>query len=419
VSESNKLHPLVKCKICKIKGYAYCVHVEHKFQTSTSCNNHTNKRPNSASKKLKGKKQLSNANLSLGKNERKLGSKKKVYLDHSKNVEEKLIKSLKRRKMNRKCRRRILRSLGLKKKGNLNTAANVKARVKLQQVLSKKVVSRFEEDMEDYEFFHITVCDDRFMTLERSPYLDLDKIKQVTRDIMKYEPDLKYIGMMDVCLLTNFPANELGSSMGFHFHILAWRLKTKSNKKSKLPFSKLQLKSIRCTLLKKAIKVQRVRSGTLKQMSLYVFKPPYWGKTVRAAGFEKPRIKLANRPIPDNAMRFLMCARVLSYLNLGELFIASQEERKIVNSALKKVSIKFGPKFRLRTSLHCREESWECLSKAWENAQKSRVRLDYREPAIRIRSNDPPIEISNSWIKKYADRLLDKASQQKPGEYRL
>lgn len=193
-------------------------------------------------------------------------------------------------------------------------------------------------------------------------------------------------------------------------------MKQGKNKKDKaivnLPFSGINQRTYHSSLTAKAVFCQHIEPDTLETAALYVFKSPYWGKTVNAFGKGKDRkIILLDDPNPKDGMRFLMLARTLSYLIMRDIFVSSREGQHVVNSALSSFSPNFPKKYPLRMSLQQRQRYEDNLSRAWESAQKSRVKEKYEHPEIRRRNTDRAIDTSNTWVKKYTAKLLNLRTQ--------
>lgn len=213
--KKRKLHPLVKCKSCKKAGYSYCIHVEQRFpkpaKTPKNKTREQTLRPVKTNEKL----------VNTVRNNESFDYKKQ-----SRKVRDKLIKSLKRRKMNKRDKILLGQNLGLmKSNNNLNSAASVKGRSQFQEIISKQFISSFGDSIGNFDFFHITIVDDKFFTLDRAPKLDLYSMKEKLRGFMRHEPDLEFIATLDASPFTNFPRNGLGCTQSFHWHVLAWRKK--------------------------------------------------------------------------------------------------------------------------------------------------------------------------------------------------
>lgn len=186
----------------------------------------------------------------------------------------------------------------------------------------------------------------------------------------------------------------------------------RGNSNWRLPFSEVNQRTYVSSLTKKAVLSQYVKPNTIKTCTQYIFKSPYWGKTVNAFRVGQTcKIKLLDDPNPNDGMRFLMLGRILSYLTLRDILVSSREGQSIVNPALRNFSIDFYEQYPLRMRPKQRQNYNMALTRAWENAQKSRVKTNYMQPEIRMKLTDPAIDVSNKWVKKYATKLLDLKAQ--------
>lgn len=337
------------------------------------------------------------------------------YSEHYEAVLKSMKKKLDKRTIKKRYRDRLNTYLGLNEDSDLECAANIPGRLLLQKTLHHEfdelIKDRFQASDYDWEF--ITICDDRYATLERKPCVDLYDFKVRVGKALNAQDGWSYIAVLDVSIITRFPQKGLGGSQLWHWHVFAFR---KKNPNKKRIFKTRKPKGFKTLISKKSVlpKPLKYKQDALR-VSSYIAKLPYWGKTITTRLDKKTgesKLKMEDFPLPD-ANHFFQVAQILSRYHISELIISGGEGEPIIQKCLEKLKYENTHSHKTRLSAEKRQKKHQRVDDTWYQARSKRIRAQYSIPVVRMSKLDPKL---TSEISKEVEPWLEGAVKKKLAE---
>ena len=228
--------------------------------------------------------------------------------------------------------------LGIRGRAERLLLSDAEVRRKAIELMEHKLIRLKGESNKDTKFYLATFIDDRGLTSDRTPNVEIDEIIRDVRWAMR-QISVSGIAMFEMHPLANYPQGGDGRSLLGHVHAIIWTGPKFSSREAKAKL--LRSGRFRCALGAKPIKLQRLHTTEdLQRVAHYIMKPPHAAKNRKERDNEPGQFKLfdtVNGYRPEFALRLAECLAQIEFKKA--LFAEGLESKGLRHVILKDLSV--------------------------------------------------------------------------------
>lgn len=340
-----------------------------------------------------------------------------AYIRQCQSAKKTNLKFLENRIQQKDNLRQLEYALGLTKHSSYLRASSCVGREKLLSIQDKELRRHFSKSKQGRKgFWHVTIIDTKWLTLDRSLEIDFITIKdRIKRSLRRIHPTLSFIGHIEVTPVANYPRRGIGRCVTPHAHLIVWCSSENSTEVS----SRLQACRYGGVFRKNGIFVQDIPTrDDLRVTAAYGAKMHNSQKVLKLKGSVEDDnfrflLETHNDMRPDLMVRML---RLHSLFSFKDSMISARKGNSIRTSILRQLKELHlsHSRFRFRDGYpFCKtRKAWEPhFSKRFPNDHPPLFRVSHQEYNFSLGIKKTPYWVEQTKIKTLNDRVQEKTGK--------